>query len=82
MMSKPEEVDDRDGLVRDDYPEVDLGFFIGDGVDEDEFDNTQYDLWYEEDNLDDGELDDYGDEIEEGFKQPMHTSGSVIRGRA
>lgn len=38
-MERP--IDDFDGLVRE--PEIDLGYFLGDEIDPDEFDDLEYD---------------------------------------
>jgi hypothetical protein len=55
-MERP--IDDFDGLVRE--PEIDLGYFLGDEIDPDEFDDLEYDPFadIEPDDGLDGGLDD------------------------
>lgn len=65
-MMEPKRVDDQDGLVRSDYPEINLGFFLGDEPDPDEFDDVEYDPFSD---LDDDDEEDYnGYEIEDDLE--------------
>lgn len=56
MMSRPEDIDDQDGLVREDDPEIDLGTFIEGDPDPYDPPEPEEELWTTE------ELDELEDD--------------------